>query len=114
MLVVCEIASRANTGSTFLFSTQMLRLLHQDASFVGIAAIGACMVIISGGVDLSSGSVMSLAAVTFGYLFQILGWPGPVALFLGILAGGTIGILNGLLVGKLTLPPFIATLGFLS
>jgi ribose/xylose/arabinose/galactoside ABC-type transport system permease subunit len=72
------------------------------------------MVIISGGVDLSSGSVMSLAAVTFGYLFQISGWPGPVALLAGILAGGLVGCCNGLLVGKLKLPPFIATLGFLS
>ena len=114
MLIVCEIASRANTGNTFLFSGQMLRLLHQDAAFVGIAAIGACLVIISGGVDLSSGSVMSLAAVTFGYVFQEMGMPGPVALLAGILSGGLVGALNGLLVGKVRLPPFIATLGFLS
>jgi ribose transport system permease protein len=114
MLIVCEIASRANTGNTFLFSGQMLRLLHQDAAFVGIAAIGACLVIISGGVDLSSGSVMSLAAVTFGSVFQGAGLPGPVALLAGILAGGLVGAFNGLLVGKVKLPPFIATLGFLS
>ena len=113
MLIACEIAKRVNTHDPFLFSDELPQLF-KDASFVGIAAIGACLVIISGGVDLSSGSVMSLSAVTFGYLFQILGWPGPVALFLGILAGGIIGILNGLLVGKLALPPFIATLGFLS
>jgi ribose transport system permease protein len=113
MLLACEIAKRVNTHESFLFSDELPQLL-KDASFVGIAAIGACMVIISGGVDLSSGSVMSLAAVTFGYLFQILGWPGPVALFMGILAGGIIGVLNGLLIGKLALPPFIATLGFLS
>jgi ribose transport system permease protein len=113
MLIACEIAKRVNTHDSFLLSDELPQLF-KDASFVGIAAIGACMVIISGGVDLSSGSVMSLAAVTFGYLLQILGWPGPVALFLGILAGGIIGVLNGLLVGKLALPPFIATLGFLS
>jgi ribose transport system permease protein len=113
MLLACEIAKRVNTHESFLFSDELPQLF-KDASFVGIAAIGACMVILSGGVDLSSGSVMSLAAVTFGYLYQILGWPGPVALFMGILSGGIIGILNGLLVGKLSLPPFIATLGFLS
>jgi ribose transport system permease protein len=113
MLIACEIAKRVNTHDSFLLTDDLPRIF-KDASFVGIAAIGACMVIISGGVDLSSGSVMSLAAVTFGYLFQIFGWPGPVALFMGILSGGIIGFLNGLLVGKLTLPPFVATLGFLS
>jgi ribose transport system permease protein len=113
MLIVCEIASRANTGNSFLFSRQLPQLF-QDASFVGIAAIGACIVIISGGVDLSSGSVMSLAAVTLGYLYQVRSLPGPLALLLAVLAGGAVGGANGLLVGKLRLPPFIATLGFLS
>jgi ribose transport system permease protein len=114
MLVVCEIAARANSGSSFVFSGQMLRLLHQDAAFVGIAAIGACIVILSGGVDLSAGSVMSLGAVTFAYLFQVLKIPGPVALLAGILSGGLVGLMNGFLVGKVQLPPFVATLGFLS
>jgi ribose transport system permease protein len=114
MLIACEIASRVNTGNSFIFSPQLPRLLHQESAFVGIAAIGACIVIISGGVDLSSGSVMSLAAVTFAYVFQKMGMPGPVALLAGVLSGGLIGSLNGLLVGKGKLPPFIATLGFLS
>jgi ribose transport system permease protein len=113
MLIVCEIASRAHTGNSFLFSRQLPQLF-QDASFVGIAAIGACIVIISGGVDLSSGSVMSLGAVTLGYLYQVRALPGPVALLAAVLAGGLIGSANGLLVGKVRLPPFIATLGFLS
>ncbi len=113
MLIACEIASQVNTRSSFLLSGQLPRLL-QDASFVGIAAIGACMVIISGGVDLSAGSVMSLAAVVFAALFQTAGLPGPVALLAGVLSGGCIGAASGLLVGKLKLPPFIATFGFLS
>ncbi|MBI3854168.1 MAG: ABC transporter permease, partial [Planctomycetes bacterium] len=77
MLIACEVAKRVNTHDSFLLSDELPQLF-KDASFVGIAAIGACMVIISGGVDLSSGSVMSLAAVTFGYLFQTLGVPGPI------------------------------------
>lgn len=113
MLVACEIASQVNTRSSFLLSGQLPRLL-QDASFVGIAAIGACIVIISGGVDLSAGSVMSLAAVVFAYLFQSSGLPGAVALAGGILSGGATGAACGLLVGKVKLPPFIATFGFLS
>jgi len=113
MLLACEIASQVNTHSSFLLSGQLPRLL-QDASFVGIAAIGACLVIISGGVDLSAGSVMSLAAVTFAALFETAGLPGPVALLAGVLSGGCIGAASGVLVGKLKLPPFIATFGFLS
>jgi ribose transport system permease protein len=113
MLLACEGASRINTGNAFLFSGQLPRLF-QDASFVGIAAIGACMVIISGGVDLSAGSVMSLAAVAFAWTFETAGLPGPVAIAAGVLAGGLIGTANGLLVGKVGLPPFIATFGFLS
>jgi len=113
MLVGCEIASQVNAHSSFLLSSQLPRLL-KDASFVGIAAIGACMVIISGGVDRSAGSVMSLAAVVFASVFQTAGLPGPVALLAGVLSGGLIGAASGLLVGKLKLPPFIATFGFLS
>ena len=113
MLVACEIASQVNTGSSFLLSGQLPRLL-KDASFVGIAAIGACMVIISGGVDLSAGSAMSLAAVVFAWTFQVAGLPGPVALAAGVLAGGLVGATCGFLVGKVKLPPFIATFGFLS
>lgn len=113
MLVACEVASRVNTGDSFLFSRQLPRLIW-DASFVGIAAIGASIVIISGGVDLSAGSVMSLAAVVFAWTFQIAGLPGPVAIAAGVLTGGLIGAASGLLVGKVKLPPFIATFGFLS
>ncbi len=113
MLVACEIASQANTRSSFLLSDQLPRLF-QDASFVGIAAIGACIVILSGGVDLSAGSVMSLAAVTFADLYQVRRLPGSVALLAGVLSGGLMGGGSGLLVGKLRLPPFIATFGFLS
>jgi len=113
MLIGCEIASQVNAHRSYLLSDQFPKLLN-DASFVGIAAIGACMVIISGGVDLSAGSVMSLAAVVFAYVFQVRGLPGPVALLAGILSGGGVGAACGLLIGKVKLPPFIATFGFLS
>jgi ribose/xylose/arabinose/galactoside ABC-type transport system permease subunit len=113
MLIACEIASQVNTHSSFLLSGQLPRLL-QDASFVGIAAVGACIVIISGGVDLSAGSAMSLAAVTFAYCYQIRGQSGLAALMNAIVAAGGVGSVCGFLIGKLKLPPFIATFGFLS
>lgn len=113
MLLACEIASQVNTQTSFIGSPRIGRVFS-ECSFVGIAAVGACLVILSGGVDLSSGSVMGLAGVTMAYASYHLGWPAFPSLLAGLLAGGAVGLLNGLLIGKLKLPPFIATLGFLS
>jgi ribose transport system permease protein len=113
MILACEIASRAHTGTSFILSDRLGRVLSECA-YVGIAAIGACVVILSGGVDLSSGSVMGLSGVALGYAYARLGWPAPAALLLGLASGLAVGLLNGVLVGKLRIPPFIATLGFLS
>jgi len=113
MMIACEIASQARTGSSYLFSSSLLRLF-QESSYIGIAAIGACAVIISGGVDLSSGSVMGLASVVLAVLATKFGWPAAPAVAGALLAGAAVGLLNGLLVGYAKLPPFIATLGFYS
>jgi ribose transport system permease protein len=113
MLVACEIAAQVNAGRSFLASDGLVRVFR-DCSFVGIAAIGACAVIISGGVDLSSGSIMGLAAVTLAHLYVNQGWPAWLAILAGTLQGGVLGLVNGALVGVGKLPPFIATLGMLS
>ena len=86
-------------------------LILKYSSLYGIAAIGAAMVIISGGVDLAPGAVMALAGVVTGDLFVIQGYPLSVAVTAGILAGLLCGILSALLVVLVKLPPFIATLG---
>ncbi|HLY11695.1 MAG TPA: ABC transporter permease [Planctomycetota bacterium] len=113
MLVACDIAARTRTGSSYLLSDSVLRLF-QESSFIGIAAVGACAVILSGGVDLSSGSVMGLASVTLAVISTRLGWPAVPAVAGTLAAGTLVGLVNGLLVGYGKLPPFIATLGFYS
>lgn len=113
MLVGCEIATRHNTGQTFLFSDQVVRVLSECA-YIGIAAIGASVVILSGGVDLSPGSIMGLGGMAMGYAFAVWKWPAGAAVLFGLSIGAFVGLLNGLLVGKAKLPPFIATLGLLS
>jgi ribose/xylose/arabinose/galactoside ABC-type transport system permease subunit len=113
MLLACEAASRAHAGRSFIASPQFGRLF-EDASFVALAAVGACAAILSGGVDLSAGSVMGLAGITMAHAFMNLGWPGPLALLAGLAAGSGVGLCNGVLVGAARIPPFIATLGFLS
>jgi ribose/xylose/arabinose/galactoside ABC-type transport system permease subunit len=86
-------------------------LILKYSSLYGIAAIGAAMVIISGGVDLAPGAVMALAGVVTGHLFAIQGYSLEVGVAAGILTGLLSGILSAMLVVLVNLPPFIATLG---
>jgi len=80
-------------------------LLH--ASFVGLIAVGMTFVIITGGIDLSVGSVAALGGVLAG-LTVGAGW--PLALIIPALVCGLIGLVNGLLIAKAGLPFFIVTL----
>jgi ribose transport system permease protein len=77
----------------------------------GILALGVTFVITTGGIDLSVGTVMSLSAVVTAMAMVEWGLPIVVAVVLGVLAGATCGLVNGVMVAKLGLPPFIATLG---
>lgn len=75
----------------------------------GVITLGAALVIITGGIDLSIGSVVGLAAVLFGVLTQA-GVPPAAAVVLVVLAGCGIGLANGLLITRLKLQPFLVTL----
>ncbi len=113
LLVACEAGGRASSGASFLTADNLARTLR-DFSFVGIAAVGACIVILSGGVDLSAGSVMGLSAVLLASLYVDRGVAAAPALIATIVAGGVVGAVNGILIGAVGLPPFVATLGMLS
>ncbi|MEN3012056.1 MAG: ABC transporter permease [Dictyoglomus thermophilum] len=97
------------TTETFLTSTNIFNILRAF-SWIAISGFGILMVIITGGIDLSVGSVMAMAGLitammlkaNFGVFLSILG---------GIFIGGLIGFINGILISKTNLPPFIATLG---
>lgn len=80
----------------------------------GLLALGATFVIISGGIDLSVGTVMTLCSVMTATAVKKWGLPVPVGVIIGILTGGFAGFLNGIMITKLKLPPFIATLGMLN
>jgi ribose transport system permease protein len=83
-------------------------------SVVGILAMGVTFVIITAGIDLSVGTVMTFAAVMTGVFITNMGLPWPIGVVLGILAGTVMGAANGVLVARFGLPPFIATLGMLN
>src|SRR5437773_6312141 len=80
----------------------------------GILALGVTFVIISGGIDLSIGTVMTLAAVITAVTITELHLPVPVGIAAGIAIGALAGLVNGTLVAKLKIPSFIATLGMLN
>ena len=77
----------------------------------GILAVGVTFIIITGGIDLSVGTVMTFSAVMSGVFITYWKLPIPIGVVAGITAGGTCGLFSGTLVAKLKIPPFIATLG---
>ena len=80
----------------------------------GLLAIGVTFIIITSGIDLSVGTVMTLSSVMAAVVVKNLGLPVPLGILAAILTGTLAGILNGLMVSKIKLPPFIATLGMLN
>jgi ribose transport system permease protein len=80
----------------------------------GVLAIGVTFVIITGGIDLSIGTVMTLSAVMTGVVITNWHLPIPLGIAAGLATGATAGLANGALIARLRLPPFIATLGMLN
>jgi ribose transport system permease protein len=88
-------------------------LIFKYSSIYGIAAIGAAIVIISGGIDLAPGAVIALTTVVVGYLFVEVGWPLWAGAIAGLILGAASGLLSSWLIVRVKLPPFIATLGLM-
>lgn len=88
--------------------------IFQQISVLAILALGATAVIVTGGIDLSVGSVLALAGIVTAWVANVAGLPFAAALVAGLAAGAAAGLINGLLVTKGQLPPFIATLAMLS
>jgi ribose transport system permease protein len=88
--------------------------LFVQMSIIAIIAVGQLMVIITAGIDLSVSSVVGLTGTLSAYLVVYSHTGVAVGMFLGVLTGGAVGLINGLLITKVRLPPFIATLATLS
>jgi inositol transport system permease protein len=122
--LVFEILGWIFVGSSFLANQQRLSIIILQVSVIGILAVGVTHVIITGGIDLASGSVVGLAAMVAASLAQgstdvralypaltdlLPIWPILAGLVVGLLAGWV----SGLLIAKTGIPPFIATLGMM-
>ncbi len=110
-------------GAVFIFfaaiapesftSGRNIETTFRQSVMVGMAALGMTMVIIAGGIDLSIGSVVALTTVVIGVLIKEHGWSPAGAATAGVLTGVACGAINGVLVTRLRMVPFIVTLGTL-
>lgn len=81
---------------------------------VGLVALAMTFVIVTGGIDLSVGSILGLVAILFGVFWYNLGLPLPLAIVLALAAGALAGLVNGLIITRFNVPPLIATLATLA
>lgn len=96
------------------FAPANLSLILDQVSVVGTVAIAQTLIILTAGIDLSVGAAMILSSMVMAQTAYQNGLPAPLALFAGLLAALAAGALNGFLVTRIKLPPFIATLGTLN
>ena len=108
LLMVVYIVT-AIINPNFLGSYNQENLIRRTALF-GILGIGVALVIITGGIDLSLGSVVCLVGVGVPWLIIDQGWPVPVVIIMALVLPAVIGLCHGLLITKLKLQPFIVTL----
>ncbi|AMD57380.1 ABC transporter [Agrobacterium tumefaciens] len=122
--LIYEILGWIFIGQSFLMNQQRLTIMILQVSVIGIIAVGVTQVIITGGIDLSSGSVVGLTAMLSASMAQSSTWPRAlypgltdlpfiIPLAVGILAGMLAGFINGQLIARTKIPPFIATLGMM-
>ena len=111
LIIACIIFGLVNDR---FFRAANLSIVLQQAAVVGSLAVGQTLIILTAGIDLSIGAAMVLATLVMAKLVSDNGWPGPLALIFGALVALACGTLNGLLVTRIKLPPFIVTLGTLS
>lgn len=95
-------------------SAPNLSLVLQQVTVIAVLALGQTLIILTAGIDLSVGAIAVFSSILMANFATKLGMPGVLALLLGFLCGTAMGAINGLLVTRLKLPPFIVTLGTLS
>ena len=122
--LVFEVLGWVFVGQSFLANPQRLTIMILQVSVIGIISVGVTQVIITGGIDLSSGSVVGMTAMFTASLAQSSTWsralypsltdlPFFIPIGLGIAVGLLAGFINGQLIARTKIPPFIATLGMM-
>jgi rhamnose transport system permease protein len=113
LALLAEVAVFSVFAENFFTRGNFFEVIRVSAE-LGLLAVALTPVIITGGIDLSIGSMMGLAAVLFGAAWRDWGLSLPVAALIALFAGGAGGALNGLLIARLDLPPLVVTLATFS
>src|SRR5712671_7560057 len=113
LALVLEVAIFSAIAENFFTWGNFFEMIRFSVE-IGLLALALTPVIITGGIDLSVGSMMGLAAVVLGYLWRDVGVSMPVAIAATLLLGIVGGALNAVLIARLRFPPLIVTLGTLS
>jgi fructose transport system permease protein len=108
LLLVCIFFT---TQSDRFLTGQNFSLIFQQVMVIGTLAIGQTLIILTAGIDLACGTIMALGSIVMTKLAVVNGVPPALALLLGIGSCAAFGLLHGVLVTRVGLPPFIVTLG---
>ncbi|MBL9062273.1 ABC transporter permease [Tabrizicola sp.] len=113
LVLVLSVLAFGLVNSRFLGMGALSTVLKQ-MTVTGFIALAQTLVILTAGIDLSVGAILVLSSLIMGNLAVVVGVPALIAVLIGIFFGGLMGLVNGLLVTMMRLPPFIVTLGTLS
>ena len=113
-LVCAGIFLYFSSRSPTFHSPENLRLLAKQSTQLALIATGMTLVISTGGIDISVGSLVALCSMTLGWLCVRQGWPPLLACLAAVTVGAACGLVNGLLIARAKLPPIIVTLAMLA
>jgi rhamnose transport system permease protein len=113
VLTVIALAVLASLSDKF-FTLENLLNQGRLMSEVGLVALAMTFVIVTGGIDLSVGSILGLTAILLGVFWQNVGFPLPLAIVAALACGTLAGLVNGLIITRFNVPPLIATLATLA
>src|SRR6058998_3915004 len=113
MVLLIELSIFSITGANFATTGNLFEVLRLSTE-IGLLALVMTPVILTGGIDLSVGSLLGLCAILFGKLWRDGHVPVGLAALCAVLIGAAGGGLNGVLITRMKLPPLIVTLGSLS
>lgn len=111
LIIICVVFSYL---SPYFLTTRNVVNIFSQASEIGIMAVGAALVIIIGGIDLSVGAVLAVSLMVNAYLYRELGVPFPLSCLAGLGVGAVVGLANGILSTYGRIQPFVATLATMS
>ena len=113
-ILIALFTAMVGAGSGKFLNAENLMAIVRDASVPGIIGVGVTYVIITSGIDLSTGSMIALVGMVMANVYAYTLLPIPVMILTGILAGLLCGLFNGFIVAKLEIPEFIGTLATMS